>query len=195
MSIRCDSERISTSPASAAPVAGETRGGSAAWAVAARAVTSTSEMQVLEVIAEVDVRIDRTQVQCRCRAFAWLQPRLRVVAQRIPAQQPTLLQLQHGTLQPWRSVHAEAQAVPVRAQRCGPQPGITVATLPARQVIAACRLRGCGRRPLVARRCLRRSVSLQFGQVLHRRARIRSEEHTSELQSQSNLVCRLLLEK
>src|SRR6266567_8666342 len=28
-----------------------------------------------------------------------------------------------------------------------------------------------------------------------RRARLRSEEHTSELQSQSNLVCRLLLEK
>src|SRR2546427_8304392 len=28
-----------------------------------------------------------------------------------------------------------------------------------------------------------------------RRARDRSEEHTSELQSQSNLVCRLLLEK
>src|SRR5688572_31577319 len=27
------------------------------------------------------------------------------------------------------------------------------------------------------------------------RARTRSEEHTSELQSQSNLVCRLLLEK
>src|SRR5438270_1373167 len=27
------------------------------------------------------------------------------------------------------------------------------------------------------------------------RVRIRSEEHTSELQSQSNLVCRLLLEK
>src|SRR5688572_32088263 len=35
---------------------------------------------------------------------------------------------------------------------------------------------------------------------MHRRAepallRLRSEEHTSELQSQSNLVCRLLLEK
>src|SRR5688572_31375380 len=29
----------------------------------------------------------------------------------------------------------------------------------------------------------------------HRPGRIRSEEHTSELQSQSNLVCRLLLEK
>src|SRR2546427_6343343 len=28
-----------------------------------------------------------------------------------------------------------------------------------------------------------------------RRAQMRSEEHTSELQSQSNLVCRLLLEK
>src|SRR2546430_4501647 len=29
----------------------------------------------------------------------------------------------------------------------------------------------------------------------HRSLRLRSEEHTSELQSQSNLVCRLLLEK
>src|SRR2546430_3241941 len=29
----------------------------------------------------------------------------------------------------------------------------------------------------------------------HRHGRLRSEEHTSELQSQSNLVCRLLLEK
>src|SRR2546427_8440462 len=29
----------------------------------------------------------------------------------------------------------------------------------------------------------------------HGRAGLRSEEHTSELQSQSNLVCRLLLEK
>src|SRR2546427_6468002 len=31
--------------------------------------------------------------------------------------------------------------------------------------------------------------------VLFRQKRVRSEEHTSELQSQSNLVCRLLLEK
>src|SRR2546430_13232984 len=31
--------------------------------------------------------------------------------------------------------------------------------------------------------------------VAGRRAESRSEEHTSELQSQSNLVCRLLLEK
>src|SRR5688572_31376170 len=33
-----------------------------------------------------------------------------------------------------------------------------------------------------------------LGHALHRRPG-RSEEHTSELQSQSNLVCRLLLEK
>src|SRR5438270_10543260 len=33
------------------------------------------------------------------------------------------------------------------------------------------------------------------GRDLARRRRVRSEEHTSELQSQSNLVCRLLLEK
>src|SRR2546430_13463123 len=46
-----------------------------------------------------------------------------------------------------------------------------------------------------------RRVRRRLGpEVLHRtvaplRSRFRSEEHTSELQSQSNLVCRLLLEK
>src|SRR5688572_32553470 len=35
----------------------------------------------------------------------------------------------------------------------------------------------------------------QRGGPRHHRGRRRSEEHTSELQSQSNLVCRLLLEK
>src|SRR2546427_6941996 len=39
------------------------------------------------------------------------------------------------------------------------------------------------------------SVVLQSAQVFYSRRRTRSEEHTSELQSQSNLVCRLLLEK
>src|SRR2546430_11313903 len=35
-----------------------------------------------------------------------------------------------------------------------------------------------------------------FSSYAHgKRVRVRSEEHTSELQSQSNLVCRLLLEK
>src|SRR2546430_3085826 len=40
------------------------------------------------------------------------------------------------------------------------------------------------------------AYELWFKQILHEiDAAIRSEEHTSELQSQSNLVCRLLLEK
>src|SRR6478736_10189694 len=40
---------------------------------------------------------------------------------------------------------------------------------------------------------LRQRIALQHG--LQRSLALRSEEHTSELQSQSNLVCRLLLEK
>src|SRR2546426_2935264 len=36
---------------------------------------------------------------------------------------------------------------------------------------------------------------LNFGQLRSRLAAVRSEEHTSELQSPCNLVCRLLLEK
>src|SRR5262249_61826267 len=41
--------------------------------------------------------------------------------------------------------------------------------------------------------CARRGVSLRSGS--DRRTSVRSEEHTSELQSLTNLVCRLLLEK
>src|SRR5690606_12468043 len=46
----------------------------------------------------------------------------------------------------------------------------------------------------------RRAVPTPVGDALYRRARVlleqaRSEEHTSELQSRENLVCRLLLEK
>src|SRR2546430_9313099 len=41
------------------------------------------------------------------------------------------------------------------------------------------------------RRCIRSG----YKRTAHRRSPLRSEEHTSELQSQSNLVCRLLLEK
>src|SRR2546430_5502349 len=40
-----------------------------------------------------------------------------------------------------------------------------------------------------------RSCASLGSRVAIRLRRIRSEEHTSELQSQSNLVCRLLLEK
>src|SRR5690606_41223513 len=35
----------------------------------------------------------------------------------------------------------------------------------------------------------------RLGDLLGKRERLRSEEHTSELQSRENLVCRLLLEK
>src|SRR2546430_7930814 len=45
-----------------------------------------------------------------------------------------------------------------------------------------------GRR--ITRNTLKDGDTVVFGQALYR-----SEEHTSELQSQSNLVCRLLLEK
>src|SRR5438270_1512424 len=38
-------------------------------------------------------------------------------------------------------------------------------------------------------------ADLQRRASVNREQRLRSEEHTSELQSQSNLVCRLLLEK
>src|SRR2546430_5414488 len=48
-----------------------------------------------------------------------------------------------------------------------------------------------------ARRLVRRGphVQREFPRRQRIRAAGRSEEHTSELQSQSNLVCRLLLEK
>src|SRR2546430_4142841 len=38
-------------------------------------------------------------------------------------------------------------------------------------------------------------LAVAFVEVIPESVRLRSEEHTSELQSQSNLVCRLLLEK
>src|SRR5688572_31884120 len=43
-------------------------------------------------------------------------------------------------------------------------------------------------------RCFTRWLQAR-GRLQRRLCRVRSEEHTSELQSQSNLVCRLLLEK
>src|SRR2546430_7661268 len=58
---------------------------------------------------------------------------------------------------------------------------------------------------LLSRRARRSRINAKFVAVLNSMARgnitssgryiLRSEEHTSELQSQSNLVCRLLLEK
>src|SRR2546430_12807585 len=51
------------------------------------------------------------------------------------------------------------------------------------------------RRPLRADRSGRSDRRADRGSGGERVSRVRSEEHTSELQSQSNLVCRLLLEK
>src|SRR2546430_5191943 len=58
------------------------------------------------------------------------------------------------------------------------------------------------RRPPARQRQRRRQQKAECGRAIprwrdwsHRQIQKRSEEHTSELQSQSNLVCRLLLEK
>src|SRR5256885_8421241 len=61
----------------------------------------------------------------------------------------------------------------------------------------------CNRRPVVGEPSAQRHVGSRCGtEATHRetrqapeRGRSRSEEHTSELQSPCNLVCRLLLEK
>src|SRR2546430_4034548 len=45
------------------------------------------------------------------------------------------------------------------------------------------------------RRSVAPAAGFHLGIGAQRQSRHRSEEHTSELQSQSNLVCRLLLEK
>src|SRR2546427_6612021 len=53
----------------------------------------------------------------------------------------------------------------------------------------------CSVRPKNAWLSRERGKYTWLTQVYFPRSRERSEEHTSELQSQSNLVCRLLLEK
>src|SRR2546430_11266692 len=50
-------------------------------------------------------------------------------------------------------------------------------------------------RSVAQRRLRSNDLSGRVEQNVERTLRERSEEHTSELQSQSNLVCRLLLEK
>src|SRR2546430_11106645 len=61
------------------------------------------------------------------------------------------------------------------------------------QDVPATRTRGadCARRP----EARQRRLDLRCDRLPLRQRELRSEEHTSELQSQSNLVCRLLLEK
>src|SRR5437016_8287161 len=69
---------------------------------------------------------------------------------------------------------------------------------PAHTVTAVIGPSGCGKSTFL--RCLNRMHELSeggwvTGRVLLDGADVRSEEHTSELQSLTNLVCRLLLEK
>src|SRR5688572_10098292 len=47
----------------------------------------------------------------------------------------------------------------------------------------------------LSRHCLPRALKSSYSLMTKSKTASRSEEHTSELQSQSNLVCRLLLEK
>src|SRR3989475_5414306 len=51
------------------------------------------------------------------------------------------------------------------------------------------------RAPAAGSRAFIKDAGRRFAAIPHIRPGHRSEEHTSELQSQSNLVCRLLLEK
>src|SRR5260370_8254125 len=51
------------------------------------------------------------------------------------------------------------------------------------------------KKPISAPRCLGSRATSRSVSALVRNKRSRSEEHTSELQSHLNLVCRLLLEK
>src|SRR2546430_5590702 len=60
---------------------------------------------------------------------------------------------------------------------------------------SACAKTCCSSTPMMRERCVNFPAPLHQRDQMHSRMQVRSEEHTSELQSQSNLVCRLLLEK
>src|SRR2546430_12481795 len=73
--------------------------------------------------------------------------------------------------------------------RAHPMPWWNVLVYPGDHLVA-------GRRRVLVVKRKRRQLAGCLGRVVHSLdLGDRSEEHTSELQSQSNLVCRLLLEK
>src|SRR2546430_4242067 len=69
------------------------------------------------------------------------------------------------------------------------------ASAPAHPALSSLRRPAARKRARRAARSRRRRASPERADALHDELGERSEEHTSELQSQSNLVCRLLLEK
>src|SRR2546430_11298270 len=92
-----------------------------------------------------------------------------------------------STLFPYTTLFRSLQPVPRR-----------VALVSARQRVGAdpaAAVRHRSRRPAPGRALGRRARGGGRAPVPVRASGVRSEEHTSELQSQSNLVCRLLLEK
>src|SRR2546430_10923942 len=70
-------------------------------------------------------------------------------------------------------------------------------TLSLHDALPICRSRGPSTRSTATRARRARCIRPEDREAIRARpaASLRSEEHTSELQSQSNLVCRLLLEK
>src|SRR5690606_42136491 len=83
-------------------------------------------------------------------------------------------------------------ALPISRARAGARPGLRLALGPLRGGCGAGGPRGLGGSPR------RGSASAGHDEAAGHpalRASPRSEEHTSELQSRENLVCRLLLEK
>src|SRR2546430_4318348 len=101
--------------------------------------------------------------------------------------------------------HAALEILGAAARRDRPdlELHLRLEALPRRVVEEPLRAPECERRSVrnLARERLRRAGELRVGHdarhepPLESLAGRRSEEHTSELQSQSNLVCRLLLEK
>src|SRR5690606_41207824 len=108
----------------------------------------------------------RRQLALGCPAFPLLQQRLRQLAVEPRGQ---------AVSDPWPALLLESSRQPLVARPCS-QPGPV---------------------PLPSQRALQQQ---QYLRLLRQRvrplgSRLRSEEHTSELQSRENLVCRLLLEK
>src|SRR2546430_949173 len=119
------------------------------------------------------------------------------IDERHAAQQPHVVEVEHGTTGRWLSAKRTALcAWRVCRQRSAPGLEPTVEYRP-RAVAKVAEQKPQPRRHRAAAVVVDDNLCLGAqADVAHRFLELdRSEEHTSELQSQSNLVCRLLLEK